>query len=148
TLLLITAIAASMLMLTNTDTNISTNFRDEQTAFFAAKAGLEEVRDRLRIGAANSLNASLPGAADPSTAPPIPGQSGGVLYVTNSLNGETVAPWNIQTATTYPDAEICVDMLTINYPGAGCSSGGTIRPLPSSTVWYNTTTSSFTYASS
>src|SRR5207244_1976496 len=95
TLLLITAIAASMLMLTNTDTNISTNFRDEQTAFFAAKAGLEEVRDRLRIGAANSLNASLPGAADPSTAPPIPGQSGGVLYVTNSLNGETVAPWNI-----------------------------------------------------
>jgi len=148
TLLLITAIAVSMLMLTNTDTSISTNFRDEQTAFFAAKAGLEEVRDRLRIGAANSLNASLPGAADPSTAPPIPGQTGGVVYVTNPLNGETVAPWNIQTATTYPDAQICVDMLTINYPGAGCSSGATIRPLPASTVWYSTTNFSPSYASS
>ncbi len=51
TLLLITAIAAGMVMLTNTDTNISANFRDEQTAFFAAKAGLEEVRDRMRVNA-------------------------------------------------------------------------------------------------
>src|ERR1700755_3096302 len=68
TLLLITAIAVSMLMLTNTDTNISTNFRDEQTAFFAAKARLEEVRDRLRVNATNSLNSSLPGAATPSSA--------------------------------------------------------------------------------
>src|SRR5437868_14070545 len=51
TLLLITAIAVGMVMLTNTDINISTNFRDEQTAFFAAKAGLEEVRDRMRINA-------------------------------------------------------------------------------------------------
>src|SRR5438093_6456632 len=76
TLLLITAIAVGMLMLTNTDTNISTNFRDEQTAFFAAKAGLEEVRDRLRINApAGSLNALLPGAADPSTAPPMFGSA-------------------------------------------------------------------------
>src|SRR4051812_47318885 len=83
TLLLITAIAVSMLMLTNTDTSISSNFRDEQTAFFASKAGLEEVRDRLRIGAPNSLNAVLPGAATPSSAPPIPGQTGGVLYITN-----------------------------------------------------------------
>jgi len=149
TLLLITAIAVSMLMLTNTDTSISANFRDEQTAFFASKAGLEEVRDRLRIGAPNSLNAVLPGAATPSSAPPIPGQTGGVLYITNqALSGETIAPWNIQTATTYPDSEICVDMLTINYPGAGCSSGGTIRPLPASTVWYSTTNFSPTYASS
>src|SRR5947208_11669425 len=84
TLLLITAIAVSMLMLTNTDTNISTNFRDEQTAFFAAKAGLEEVRDRMRVnaGAGVTLNSLLPGAATPSIAPPIPGQSGGILYIT------------------------------------------------------------------
>jgi hypothetical protein len=146
TLLLITAIAVGMLMLTNTDTNISSNFRDEQTAFFAAKAGLEEVRDRMRVGAANSLNASLPGAATPSVAPPIPGQSGGILYITNPLNGETVAPWNIQTATTYPDDEICVEMVTINYPSAGCNASP-IRPLPS-TTWYNTTTASSTFASS
>src|SRR4051794_12013062 len=89
TLLLITAIAVSMLMLTNTDTSISSNFRDEQTAFFAAKAGLEEVRDRMRINALDpstgrsvSLNFSplanppggvqvLPGATTPTSAPPM-----------------------------------------------------------------------------
>src|SRR4029077_18203960 len=83
TLLLITAIAASMIMLTNTDSNISANFRDEQTAFFAAKAGLEEVRDRMRVNAVDSTPASislnyptspgvqvLPGAASPNSAPP------------------------------------------------------------------------------
>src|SRR5437588_780687 len=92
TLLLITGIAVSMLMLTNTDTNISTNFRDEQTAFFASKAGLEEVRDRLRVNATNSLNASLPGAATPSSAPPMFGSANAVLYVTNPLNGESDTP--------------------------------------------------------
>jgi hypothetical protein len=148
TLLLITAIAVSMLMLTNTDTNISTNFRDEQTAFFAAKAGLEEVRDRMRVnaGAGVTLNSLLPGAATPDIAPPIPGQTNGILYITNPLNGETVAPWNIQTATTYPDSEICVEMLTINYPGAGCNANP-IRPLPSN-AWYITTTAHTNYASS
>jgi len=60
TVLLITAIGAGMIMLTMTDTNISGNFRDEQKAFFGAKAGMEEVRDRLRNGAADSLAGSLP----------------------------------------------------------------------------------------
>src|ERR1700724_3548927 len=76
TLLLITAIAAGMIMLTNTDTNISSNFRDEQAAFFGAKAGVEEVRDRMRKTATNSLATLLPGESSPTTAPPLPGQSG------------------------------------------------------------------------
>jgi Tfp pilus assembly protein PilX len=59
-LLLITAIGAGMIMLTNTEINTSANFRDEQTALFASKAGIEEVRDRLRSGANNSLSGSLP----------------------------------------------------------------------------------------
>src|SRR5579863_9179060 len=60
TLLLITAIGAGMIMLTNTETSTSANFRDEQTALFGAKAGMEEVRDRLRSTSSNPLNASLP----------------------------------------------------------------------------------------
>ena len=47
-LLLVTAIAAGIIILTNTETNTSSNFKDEQRAFFAAKAGIEEARDRLR----------------------------------------------------------------------------------------------------
>jgi hypothetical protein len=162
TLLLITAIAVGMLMLTNTDTNISTNFRDEQTAFFAAKAGLEEVRDRMRINALDptagtsvSLNFGLatppggvqvlPGAVNLTTSPPLPGQSGGVTYILNPLNGETVAPWNIDTATTYPDTEICFEMINVNYGSAACGANPT-RPLPSNT-WYNSTSASSAYAS-
>jgi len=146
TLLLITAIAVSMLMLTNTDTNISANFRDEQTAFFGAKAGLEEVRDRMRVNAGTGITLSnlLPGASAPNTAPPLPGQSGGIVYVTNPRNSETDTPWLISN-NNYPDDEICVEMVSVNHGGAACN-GNPIRPLPS-TTWYNSASASSTYAS-
>jgi hypothetical protein len=145
TLLLITAIAVGMLMLTNTDTNISANFRDEQTAFFAAKAGLEEVRDRLRVGAPNSLNASLPGAATPSSAPPMFGSANAVLYITNPLNGETDTPWNT-TGPAYPDDEICVEAsFPLASPPHACQSN---PPRPQGTSgWYQTASASPSYAS-
>jgi len=44
-----------MILMSNTETNVSANFRDEQTAYFAAKAGIEEIRDRLRAGANGQL---------------------------------------------------------------------------------------------
>ena len=144
TLLLITAIAVGMLTLTNTDTNISTNFRDEQTAFFAAKAGLEEVRDRMRTNATNSLNASLPGAATPSSAPPMFGSANAVLYVTNPLNGESDTPW-VTNGSAYPDDEICIEALYAG-SGNGCS-GNPPRPRGTSN-WYVTGSASATYASS
>jgi len=144
TLLLITAIAVSMLMLTNTDTNISTNFRDEQTAFFAAKAGLEEVRDRIRISATNTLSGSLPGAATPSVAPPMFGSANAILYVTNPLNSESDTPW-VTNGSAYPDDEICVEALYAG-SGNGCS-GNPPRPRGTSS-WYVTASASSTYASS
>src|SRR5438309_7648691 len=85
TVLLITAIGAGMIMLTNTDTSISGNFRDEQKAFFAAKAGMEEIRDRFRGNAANSLAANLPAV--------VPGNANAFVYVLNPKNGEPVTPW-------------------------------------------------------
>ncbi len=133
TLLLITGIAIGMILLTNTDTSISSNFRDEQVAFFAAKAGVEEVRDRLRANAANSLYGSLPAA--------LPGQTNGVLYITNPANGETVAPW-VTNGTQYPDDEICVDITNL---GSACSGTPSV---PAGSPWYRTTTASATYASS
>src|SRR5258707_6765393 len=88
-LLLITAVGMGMIIMANTETNVSANFRDEQTAYFAAKAGIEEVRDRMRSGAANSLNLSTTlGALRP-------GDPSGILYVLNPLGTETVAPWLI-----------------------------------------------------
>jgi len=147
TLLLITAIAAGMLMLTNTDTNISANFRDEQTAFFAAKAGLEEVRDRMRVNAVNSSNVSislnnlLPGASNPSSAPPLFGAANAVVYITNPLNGESDTPW-VTNGSAYPDDEVCIEAGEMT--GHACS-GNPPRPQGTSN-WYNTASASSTYA--
>ena len=49
-LLIIGAITAGAILLSNTETSISSNFRDEQLAFFSAKAGIEEARDRMQTG--------------------------------------------------------------------------------------------------
>jgi len=131
TLLLITAIGAGMIMLTNTETLTSANFRDEQTALFAAKAGMEEIRDRLRPGATNSLNASLPAA--------LLGQANAVLYVLNPNGGETDTPW-VTNGTAYPDDEICTEVTNI---GSACAGS---PPVPAGTPWYTTTTASTAYA--
>jgi Tfp pilus assembly protein PilX len=123
-LLLITAALTGMIIMSNTETNVSANFRDEQTAFFASKAGVEEVRDRLRASATNSLSASIPSTA-------LPGTANSVLYVTNPLNGETVTPW-LPLGSNYPDDEICKEVT--------CTSG-----TPTGT-WYASASASSTYA--
>jgi Tfp pilus assembly protein PilX len=131
TLLLISAITAGMIVLANTETNTSSNFRDEQRAFFSAKGGFEEIRDRMRNTATDTLRT---GSILPTT---LPGASNSVLYVLNPLNSQTVAPWGNNTAN-FADDEICKETTTIT-----CSSG-----LPSGSGWYTTNTASTTYAAS
>jgi Tfp pilus assembly protein PilX len=123
-LLLLSAVIAGMLIMSSTETTVSANFRDEQTAFFASRAGIEEVRDRLRTAAPNSLSGSLPTA--------LPGATNGVLYVTNPSSGETVAPW-LTTGTNYPDDEICKEVT--------CTSG-----VPAGTWYVPTQSASTSYA--
>jgi Tfp pilus assembly protein PilX len=124
TLLLISALLMGMIVASNSETNISANFRDEQVAFFAARAGLEEIRDRMRSGSTNSINASLPTA--------LPGTNNGVLYITNPTGAEVVAPWNT-AGTNYPDDEICKEV----------TCAGT---APAGAPWYTTASASASYA--
>jgi Tfp pilus assembly protein PilX len=130
-LLLISAITAGMIILANTETNTSSNFRDEQRAFFSVKGGIEEVRDRMRKKATDTLRT---GTILPTT---LPGTANSVLYVLNPLSGQTVAPWGNNPAN-FADDEICKENTTVP-----CSSG-----LPSGSGWYTTNTSSSTYAAS
>jgi Tfp pilus assembly protein PilX len=109
TLLLLSAMLMGMIVASNSETNISTNFRDEQTAFFAARAGIEEVRDRLRPNATNPLSATTYFTTSPT---PLPGAPSGVLYVTNPTNGEVVAPW-LTNGTNYADDEICKEVTCV-----------------------------------
>ncbi len=109
TLLLISAVLMGMIVASNSETNISANFRDEQTAFFAARAGIEEVRDRMRPSATPTLATSIYFTTSPT---PLAGAPSGVLYVTNPTNGETVTPW-LTTGTDYPDDEICKELTCV-----------------------------------
>jgi len=107
TLVLISAITAGMIILSTTETSISAYFRDEQSAFFGAIAGIEEIRDRLRQTAANTLRTGniMPTAFAGTGA-------NGVLYILNPTNGEVVAPWN-GAGNNYPDDEICKETTTV-----------------------------------
>jgi Tfp pilus assembly protein PilX len=132
-LLLLTAIGAGMVTLTNTDTSISANFRDEQSAYFGAKAGIEEVRDRFRSGASNTLSTNTYFSTSN-----LPGGTNGVLYITNPGVGDTVTPWVTNgAATVYPDNEICTELANL---GTACGTSG---PTGS---WYLTTSASTAYA--
>ena len=85
-LLLVTAVAAGMILLSNPEITIDANYRDEQVALYAAKAGLEEARDRV-----------LPSNANPITLPTaLPGSTGGAVYI----YGSGVSPW-LSTSTKY-----------------------------------------------
>jgi hypothetical protein len=135
TVLLLTAIGAGMVMLTTTDTSISANFRDEQTAFFSAKAGMEEIRDRFRVSATNTLSGSLPKA--------LPGNASAFLYVLNPKNGEVDTPWATNgSASVYPDTEVCKEMANMG-PAFACA--GT-PPVMVGGGWYTTATASNAYA--
>jgi len=109
-LLLLTIIAFGLIFMTDTDTAINSNYRSEQQAFFAAKTGIEEVRDRMRRTAPNSLDAKAPAISLlPDT---IASDSGGVLYVINQgADPIPVQPWT--AGNKYQDDEFCHDGYTL-----------------------------------
>jgi PilX N-terminal len=117
-LLLVTAVAAGMITLSNTETNVDANYRDEQVALFAAQAGLEEARDRLLGSNSNPI-------VPPSV---LPGASGGpyVSYIIAS----GVSPWS--SSGPYEDKEYLSEM--------GLSSP------PSGSTWYTSTATNSSYS--
>jgi hypothetical protein len=70
-LMLLSAVAIGMMFQASTETSISSNFKAEERAYFAARAGVEEARDRMRATSANPI-------ALPTALPP---DAGSVLYI-------------------------------------------------------------------
>ena len=109
-LLLLSAIAVGMMYMSSTDTSVNANFKDSQTAYWGARAGMEEVRARMHPGttsvAAGDLVAFMP------TLVPKPTNAGSVVYITNPDGGTAINPQT--AANAYFDNEICN-----NKPGAG-----------------------------
>src|SRR5579862_3051981 len=129
-LLILTAVTASLIMITGTETSVNYNYRTEEIAFFAAKSGIYEALDRMQQGAPNSIASSIPALT--TTATP------GVLYIINAGSSLTVQPWNPSNA--YFDDEFChegyaMSGMTATSPDVPCTT------VPTGSSWYTTVTS-------
>jgi len=134
-LLLLTAITASLIMLSGTETSVNYNYRMEEISFFAAKAGIYEALDRMQQSNANSIAAQIPTSV-PSTA-------GGALYIINPGSSLTVKPWD--PTNTYFDDEFCHEGyafggMTSPSPDVPCTSA------PTGNSWYTTVNSNYPWS--
>jgi hypothetical protein len=145
-LMVLSGIAVGLVYMTNTETLVNSNYRSEQVSYFAAKAGLEEARDRMMLG--------LPGGYYFANMAPNPlptvvpaGGNNGVLYIVNEGNQPgSVQPW--LAGSTYMDDELCHDgyalpgLTNVPSPDVHCTQ------TPLGAGWYTATTSQLPYAGS
>ena len=100
-LLLVGVVGIALVVSSGTESALAGNYRSSTSVYYAAEAGLEEVRARLRSNNPNSFN-NLP----PNTFLPPAGTPLGVctpVYVINPVGGEAITPWNL--ASAYADNE-------------------------------------------
>src|SRR5579864_2792668 len=131
-LMLLTAVGLGLMYMTTTETGIDSNFRSEQQAYYASKAGLEEARDRLRFAAPGNITFTN-GWALPTTAPAA--NTGSVVYIVNSMGAsDPVTPWTPNTP--YFDDELCHE----NFTGLGLQATAPTVPCaqaaPAGNTWY------------
>ncbi len=134
-LLILSALTASLIMLSGTETSVNYNYRTDEIAFFASKTGIYEALDRMQQSNANSIAAQIPTS--------LPSATGGVLYIINAGNSLTVRPWDSTNA--YFDDEFCHEGYTIAGmnnapPDVPCTS------VPTGTSWYTTVNSNYPYS--
>jgi len=100
-LLLISGVAVALIVASGTESSLAGNYRSSTSVYYAGLAGLEEGRGRLLSTNPNYFDNTVPGFI-PTVGPLLVGQ---VRYILNPLPGETVAPTNLTSPTTYPDNE-------------------------------------------
>ena len=131
-LMLLMAIGAAMIFMSTTETSINSNYRQEEMAYFAAKAGAEEARARMMasdpgsIACASALpaGAPCPSPVTGNTSYPLfdpaqitqasmsPLSNYMIYYIVNPGSG-TSQPW--KSTDPYADDELCHD----GYTGLG-----------------------------
>jgi hypothetical protein len=97
TLLLISAVAISMMVASGRETELNGNYRASTSAYYASVSGLEEARGRLLPSNVNYFNTSVAGFI-PATTMTV----GQVRYIVNPVGGENVL-------TKYPDNEYAME---------------------------------------
>ena len=143
-LLVITAITAGMFVYSTSETKVDANFRDEQVALFAAKAGLEEARNRILATATSTISGSLP-CIVPGASTAVSGCSTNSNYATY-ITASGVSPWTVgntaNNISTFDSELMCEygNCVTTPFPNAStcCTStasltafsGPAANPIP------------------
>jgi hypothetical protein len=133
-LVMLTAIAMGMMYMSSTESSINSNFKAEETSYFAARAGIEEVRDRMLAANPNTISALLPTG--------LPTTTGGVVYVLQ--NGVTAADiTNFGSNNPLVDDELCHDF---SYGGMSSQPANIRCSTQPGGAWFTTTPSIAPYA--
>jgi len=143
-LLLLTAAAIALIYSTNTETGVNWNYRQESIAYFAARAGIEEARDRMASSGLGGEITPLP------TLPPDAGCGSAncaVIYVLNK-GGDSAAPQPTSATISgqtnnYFDDQFCHDYAGFgsNFftaPGVRCTAyptGFTVTTVQTDSQW-------------
>src|SRR5437773_9953157 len=85
-LLLLSVVGLGMMYSTNMETSINGNYRDKQVAFYAALAGLQEGRERIR-------NTSTSGPSYNITPPSLLPSTSGSNVISVLPNAASGSPW-------------------------------------------------------
>jgi Tfp pilus assembly protein PilX len=144
-LLLVSAIGMGMMYMSTTETSVNANYRDTQRAFFSMRAGLEEMRDRMRSNAVSAI--TLP------TNMPTNGTASSVVYILNQAGSSdsTVSPTTY--GNTYFDDEFCHEtfstMTGLSTTNGVCAASGAVPSTAvttyTSVMAYNGTSSALNY---
>lgn len=121
-LLLLSALGLFMVLSSNTETRIDTNYGTSLRAYYSARSGLEEIRDRIKY-----TKAASPGGLADQLPQDVAGNAGGVLYVLNPANGEVVDPTD--PTSPYFDDELCRAYASNTPKGVKCTV------VPTSANW-------------
>src|SRR5260370_2040967 len=146
-LLLLSAIAVGMMYMSTTEASINANFKAEETEYFAARAGVEEVRDRMLPSNPNTINNSVPvggvgvcqGNCLLPTALPNTAIGAGATVLDILQKGVSMA--NVRTgppaANPLFDDEFCHDFAPF---GGMAATPNNVRcaTLPGGAAWYST----------
>jgi type II secretory pathway pseudopilin PulG len=134
-LMLLSAVGIGMMYTSTTETAVSGNFKAEETAYFAARAGIEEARDRLIPVPGNTAAYTIAPAVSALT---MPGGGAFALYILNG--GTTMADvTSLSSTNLLADDELCHDFpnqagMSYVAPNIRCGT------LPAG-GWYTSTTS-------
>jgi hypothetical protein len=122
-LLLLSAIGLFMVLASNTETRIDANYNNGLHSYYAARSGLEEVKDRVKYS-----SGTQPGGLADFLPQDVVGNAGGVLYVLNPANGETVDP-------TDPNSPYFDDQLCHDYNSGVAAKDTKCTVLPGTANW-------------